>query len=274
MVDGNEWTRTGHNLVLDMDETGNRKRHPWFLLASEWYDDHCLYSDGDRTIYAEQFVEQGRSDVDGIFPNTNDRTTVARLRSTQLEEQNKTGPFLLHFNPDLRFEITRFGQPPDQQERTDPRYLDGTYLPVIMELYWNPQTKEEVCYNEDKLVYFRYNRLTGDYHYDDPAATDNYIERLPRPISMPSATGNMSQHFSHAKRRRDRDASSRPGIGWWRRYLRARSSSDYLIYLDCDSLLIALRLNSSSSFAWPELTASSSPLHDLLIVGVRVPYHT
>ena len=71
MVDGNDWVRTGHVLVIDMDETANKKRHPWFLLASEWYDDHCLYPDGDRTIYAEQFVEQGRIDVVGIFPNTN-----------------------------------------------------------------------------------------------------------------------------------------------------------------------------------------------------------
>ncbi|KAL8791125.1 MAG: hypothetical protein Q9195_006022 [Heterodermia aff. obscurata] len=205
MVNGNEWTRTGHVLVVDMDETPNRKRHPWFLLASQWYDDHCLYPDGDRTIHAEQFVEQGRSDVDGIFPNTNNRTTVARLRSAQLEKQKKTGPFLQYFHPDLQFEITRFGQP--DQERNDPRYLKGSYLPVIMELYWNDQTNQEVCYNEDKMVYFSYNRLTGVYTYDQPAATDNYIETLPRPVPTPSASGNMSQHFSHARRRRDRDAS-------------------------------------------------------------------
>ena len=49
-LDDNEWVRTGHVLVIDMDEAANKKRHPWFLLASEWYDDHCLYPDGDRTI--------------------------------------------------------------------------------------------------------------------------------------------------------------------------------------------------------------------------------
>ncbi|CAF9941064.1 MAG: hypothetical protein HETSPECPRED_002861 [Heterodermia speciosa] len=207
MVDGNEWTRTGHVLVLDMDETANKKRHPWFLLASQWYDDHCLYPDGDRTIHAEQFVEQGESDVDGIFPNTDDRTTVARLRSAELEKQKKTGPFLQYFHPDLKFEITRFGQP--DQGRNDPRYLKGSYLPVIMELYWDDQMMEEVCFNEDKMVYFSYNRLTGIYSYDQPAATDNYIERLPRPIPAPAASSNIGQHFSHARRRRDRDASRR-----------------------------------------------------------------
>lgn len=164
MITGDEWVRTGHVLVIDMDETANKKRHPWFLLASEWYDDHCLYPDGDRTIYAEQFVEQGRSDVEGIFPDTNNRTTVARLRSAQLERQNKTGPFLQYFSPNLEFEITRYGQP--GQQRNDPRYLMGTYLPVLMELYWNDGTKEETCYNEDKMVYFRYHRLTGAYNYD------------------------------------------------------------------------------------------------------------
>lgn len=207
MVDGNNLTRTGHVLVIDMDETANRKRHPWFLLASEWYDDECLYPGGDRTIYAEQFVEQARSDVDGIFPKTNNRTTVARLRSAQLEKEKKTGPFLHYFNSNLQFEITRFGQP--DQGPNDPRYLKGTYRPVLMELYWNDQTSEEICYNEDKMVYFRSNRLTGDYNYDQPAATDNYIESLPRPIPALSASSNMSQHFSHARRRRDRDASRR-----------------------------------------------------------------
>ena len=207
MVDGNQWIRTGHVLVIDMDETADKKRHPWFLLSSEWYDDHCLYPDGDRTIYAEQFVEHGRSDVDGILPKTNNRTTVARLRSKQLNEQKKTGPFLQYFNSNLEFEITRFGQP--EQGQNDPRYLKGTYLPVLMDLYWNDQTKEEVCYNEDEMVYFRYNRLTGDYNYDQPAATDNYIERLPRPIPAPSAFSDLSHHFSHARRRRDRDASRR-----------------------------------------------------------------
>ena len=205
MIDEYGWIRTGHVLVIDMDETAIKKRHPWFLLASEWYDDHCRYPDGDRTIYAEQFVEQDRSDVDGIFPNTHNRTTVARLRSAQLEEHKKTGPFLQYFNPSFQFEITRFGQP--TQQRNDPRYLKGTYLPVLMQLYWNDKTKEEICYNEDKMVYFRYNRLTGHYNYDQPAATDNYTEMLPRPTPAPSTSCSMSQQFSYARRRRDRDAS-------------------------------------------------------------------
>ena len=118
--------------------------------------------------------------------------------------ENKIGPVLQYFNRSLQFEITRYGQP--DQQRNDPRYLKGTYLPVLMQLYWNDQTKEEICYNEDKMVYFRYNRLTGDHNYDQPAATDNYTETLPRPVLAPSASRNMSQHFSHARRRRDRDA--------------------------------------------------------------------
>lgn len=206
-VNGNDWIRTGHVLVIDMDDTPNKKRHPWFLLASQWYDDHGLSPNENRTIYAEQFVEQGTSDVEGTFRNTNNRTTVARLRSKQLEDQGKTGPFLQYLSPTLHLEVTRFGQP--KQERNDPRYLKGTYLPVLMELYWDSQRNEEVCYNEDKMVYFRYNRVTGGYDYDQPAATDNYTERLPRPVPGPSTSSNMNQHFSHARRRRDRDASRR-----------------------------------------------------------------
>ena len=176
--DGNDnWIRTGHVLVLDMDDTIEKKRHPWFVLAAEWYDDHGWYPD-DQVIRSEEFVEQGRTDdEEGILPGSTSRTTVARLESKQLETQNKQGPFLQYFHKNLEFELEGFGLP-DKNERHDPRYLRGTYRPVFMEMYWDATRHEEVCYNVDKMVYFRYHRPTGRYTWVQHAATDNFTEEL------------------------------------------------------------------------------------------------
>ena len=61
------------------------------------------------------------------------------------------------------------------------------------------------------MVYFSYNRLTGDYDNDQHAATDNYTETLPRPIPALSASSNMIQYFSYARHPGDRDAA-RPKV--------------------------------------------------------------
>lgn len=210
-VDGQEWTRTGHVLVIDMDETPNKKRHPWFLLAAEWSDDHCMYPDNtDGTIRAEEFVEQGRTDgVEGILPGTTNRTTVARLRSRQLKDHNQSGPFLAYFHENLEFEVTRFGLP-DEDERDDPHYLKGTYLPIIMEMYWDADRNEEVCYNEDKLVYFRYHRPTGRYIWIQPAATDNFTETPRQTTSAPIPVASRPRgRPTYAQHRRERNQLQR-----------------------------------------------------------------
>ena len=200
---------TGHCLVIDMDETSNKKRHPWFILAPQWDDPNVVFTaEADDLLHADQFVKQGDDDVEGIFPGTNNRTTLARLRSDALLHQNQTGPFLSYFSTKLVFEITRFGQPYDRKQRNDPRYLKGTYLPVLMDLFWNPSTQEEICYNEDRWVYFRYHRPTKSYNYDQPAYTDNFTEWLPRVTPTPTANADVHAH-SLARRRRDRDRDRR-----------------------------------------------------------------
>lgn len=202
------WTKTGHALVVDLDKTPNKKRHPWFVLATQWPDDYDRYPDSlDGLIHAPEFVEQDPVGyLDGVLPSTNERTTVARLRSRQLELQGKKGTYLQYFGDDFEFELTRFGLSGEQEQRNDPRYLKGTYLSVIMEVYWNTTTNEEICYNEDKLVFFRYHRPSGAYSYIQPEATDNFSERVEAPKRDMSEAMRGGFTPSYAKRRRERFA--------------------------------------------------------------------
>ena len=173
--------RTGHVLVIDMDDIANRQRHPWFLLAPEWLHEHEFDSDEGIIVRAEEFVEQGNFECEGILPGDSQRTTVARLRSRQAEMQNRPGPFLKYFGVDFEFELTRFGAS-GESNRHDPRYLRGTWLPIVMTLHWNQKTLDEICFNEDGQEYFRFHRPTGRYYiYVDPPSTDPYIEG---PISL------------------------------------------------------------------------------------------
>ncbi|KAL8785540.1 MAG: hypothetical protein Q9213_003288 [Squamulea squamosa] len=76
--DGN-WTKTGHVLVIDMNDRAVRHRQPWLILASEWSTDGAETS-GGFIIYAEDEMDQDDSTVPGVFPGDNNRTTICRIK--------------------------------------------------------------------------------------------------------------------------------------------------------------------------------------------------
>lgn len=71
-----EWDRTGHVLVIDMDDRDVRHRHPWLILASEWPTDGEETGEGDFMVHAEEEVMRGDNTQEGVF-----RVTTIELRS-------------------------------------------------------------------------------------------------------------------------------------------------------------------------------------------------
>ena len=57
---------------MDTDDFANWQRHSWFLLASQWLQEHRVESEFDSdegvVIRAEKLVEQGSLDSERVFP--------------------------------------------------------------------------------------------------------------------------------------------------------------------------------------------------------------
>ncbi|KAL8770274.1 MAG: hypothetical protein Q9209_003910 [Squamulea sp. 1 TL-2023] len=155
-----EWNKTGHVLVIDMDDRDVRHRHPWLILASEWPTDGAETSEGGFTIYAEDEVDRDESAVLGVFPGDNDRTTIFRIKpragETNVPVIERLGD-AFDFVPDH----------PGGQSRTTIQSGNGPALADVMEWYWDPITEQEVCYTKHGFEYMRYDRKAKEYSYSD-----------------------------------------------------------------------------------------------------------
>ena len=67
-----DWKRTGHVMVVDMDDRDIRQRQPWLILAPEWPTDGVEMPDGTFTHRADEVARRDDSSVAGVFPG--DRT--------------------------------------------------------------------------------------------------------------------------------------------------------------------------------------------------------
>ena len=157
--DSRDWERTGHVLVMDMDE--GRNRHPWFVLASQWPDERDVPLNDDFTIYAEKHVKRNDPNVYGVFLEDRNRTPIARLRYPA--STAASGPMLLQFGPDFEFDVTRVGGETRRGLRTE----SGPELANIMHWYKDESKDEEVCYSPDGKEYMRYDRKTKQYSYPE-----------------------------------------------------------------------------------------------------------
>lgn len=157
------WERTGHVLVMDMDE--GRHRHPWIVLASHWPDDRDYPDNDDFLVYAKD------SDAYGVLPGTNNRTPIGRLYPNP-KVAPPSRPILLELGPDFEFGITRLGG----GQRQGVCLGRGSNLANIMHWYDDVAKDEEVCFGPDGKVCMRYNRQTKQYRYGDP---DTAAWRLP-----------------------------------------------------------------------------------------------
>ncbi|KAL8750736.1 MAG: hypothetical protein Q9199_006880 [Rusavskia elegans] len=127
-----DWTKTGHVLVIDMDDRATRHRQPWLILAPDWPTDGEEPEDGTFTFHAEEDVDRGSKWLPGQFGPRFDFLPV-RLGGHRQANPSDKGPGLVR----------------------------------AMEWYWDPVAQQEVCYTKDRLEYMRYDRKTKRYTYPD-----------------------------------------------------------------------------------------------------------
>ncbi|KAL8753128.1 MAG: hypothetical protein Q9199_005259 [Rusavskia elegans] len=153
------WNKTGHVLVIDMDDRDIRHRQPWLVLASEWPTDGAETPEGGFTIYAEEKVGRDDSTVPGVFPGDKNRTPICRIMP--IDEEGETDlPVLKRLGDNFDFVPERLGG----HHPTRPSG-NGPALAKVMEWYWDPATEQEVCYKKDGLEYMRYGRKSKAYSF-------------------------------------------------------------------------------------------------------------
>ncbi|KAL8849333.1 MAG: hypothetical protein Q9221_005684 [Calogaya cf. arnoldii] len=138
-----DWKRTGHVLVIDMDDRAIRLRQPWLILAPEWPSDGEETVDGTYTHRAAEVVARGDKSVAGVFPGDRNRTPICCIRPQIPIPSGQS--VLRYFGPNFSFNPIRLGG------RRPSRPSDnGPGLARAMEWYWDPVAKQEVCYIKDR----------------------------------------------------------------------------------------------------------------------------
>lgn len=153
------WSKTGHALVMDMDE--GRNRHPWIVLASHWpseFED----AEGNFTTYAEEKVLRDDFTQLGVLPGGSNRTPVAKLWTD--DQDSNPIPMLKRFGPEFKFEVLRLDGPRSHSEDSK---IYGPDLAYVMHWYWDPSKDEEVCFDKYGKEYMRYNPRIMEYVYPE-----------------------------------------------------------------------------------------------------------
>lgn len=156
-----KWTKTGHVLVVDMDDRNVRQRQPWLILAAEWPTDGEETPDGGFTIQVEETVDRNDRSVPGVLPGDNNRTTICPI--LPMEDEGKSNvPILQQLGEDFHF-VPGFlgGQGTEIESRND------CGLAKVMEWYWDPKAEQEVCYTTKGWEYMRYDRQSKAYSFPD-----------------------------------------------------------------------------------------------------------
>lgn len=152
------WYKTGHVLVIDM-ELG-RNRQPWFVLASEWPTDDDKIIEDNLITYAPKEVPFNDFSQPGVLPGDNNQTPVARIEP--FSHAASIVPVLKQFGPDFNFVAHRYGS--ERIYRTIDR-TKGPALADVMEWYWDPSNKQEVCYDKNGREYMRYDPASKNLWY-------------------------------------------------------------------------------------------------------------
>jgi len=151
------WSKTGHALVMDMDE--GRDRHPWLVLASHWpseFED----AEGNFTTFAEKKVLRGDFMQPGVLPGGRDRIAIAKLWAN--DQGSSPIPMLRRFGPDFEFEFLGTGGTRSESEKSE---IYGPDLAYVMPWYWDGAAEEEICFGGDGKEYMRYNSRNKQYTY-------------------------------------------------------------------------------------------------------------
>ncbi|KAL8763144.1 MAG: hypothetical protein Q9184_000989 [Pyrenodesmia sp. 2 TL-2023] len=154
-----DWIKTGHVLVIDMDERHVRHRQPWLVLASQWPTDGEETPASEFTWYADETVDRGDKEQPGVFPGDRNRTPICRIRPLRGEKPEE-GPVLKQLGEHFDFEPVRYGGTRHWKESQL-----GPGLAHVMDWYWDPKKDQEVCYSKDGVAYMRYKPFTKEYSY-------------------------------------------------------------------------------------------------------------
>lgn len=155
------WQKTGHVMVIDMDDRDVRHRQPWFILASEWPADGEDLGDDTFTIRAPENVERNDSTQAGVFPGDNNRTPICRIVPHDRAETR--GEIILsELGEDFNFAPERKGG--HRNWRTTNK---GPALARVMNWYLDPVTQEQVCYGKQGREWTRYDPRSREYYFPD-----------------------------------------------------------------------------------------------------------
>ncbi|KAL8721648.1 MAG: hypothetical protein Q9225_001697 [Loekoesia sp. 1 TL-2023] len=158
-----QWRKTGHVLVMDMDDKTVRRRQPWLVLAFEWPTDGEETEDGGWTYKADEEVLRGKYAQPGVFPGDENRTPVCSIQPHLPKGAPRSNlPVLKQLGEDFEFAPWRYGgaRPVKIKDL-------GPDLAYVMDWYWDPVNKKEVCYNKDGHVYMCYDPSQKEYSFPD-----------------------------------------------------------------------------------------------------------
>ncbi|KAL8885928.1 MAG: hypothetical protein Q9215_006293 [Flavoplaca cf. flavocitrina] len=154
------WKRTGHVMVIDMDDRNIRQRQPWLILAPEWPTDGDELPDGTFTHHADEIVDRDDKSVAGVLPGDKNRTTICCIRPQDPVMDMSGQPVLQCFGPGFKFNLVRLGG--HRESRPSDH---GPGLVRMLEWCWDPVAEREVCFNKDGVVYMTYDTKTKEYTY-------------------------------------------------------------------------------------------------------------
>ena len=140
--DAGVWRKTGHVLVIDMDDRNLRNRQPWLVLASEWPADGEDTQEEDFTYLATEAVLRPDKEAAGVLPGDNNRTTICEIRP--MGESKNDIPVLKRFGEGFKFKPVRYGGHGKARPSGN-----GPDLAKVMPWYWDPKKAQEVCFTKE-----------------------------------------------------------------------------------------------------------------------------
>ena len=140
--DAGVWTKTGHVLVIDMDDKNLRHRQPWLVLASEWPTDGGETQETTFAYRARETVLRPDKGAAGVLPGDNNRTPICKI--CPVDESKNDIPVLKRFWEGFEFKPVRYG---GHRKATISR--SGPDLAKVMPWYWDPKEKQEVCFTKE-----------------------------------------------------------------------------------------------------------------------------
>ncbi|KAG6986715.1 hypothetical protein G7Y79_00073g098140 [Physcia stellaris] len=158
-----QWRKTGHVLVMDMDDRKYRKRQPWLVLAPAWPTDGYETATGEFTHRAPHTVVFGSSGEYGVLPEGRNRTPIASIIA--MDESQRDKIVLEQFGENFHFVPDRRGG----HRRSKPSNK-GPALAEAMNWYWDPVLQREVCFG-DGMEYMHFNPETQSYSFPDFSKT-------------------------------------------------------------------------------------------------------